>query len=592
MIRSLCRWLAPPFCGLAAYIAGWLVYHPGWDEAEPLTDGSAASFQKTAERIDREQLLDSASPQERVRWLLEICKQPAGLARSHALYVVIQQMQPGDFFAAVADLPALGRELAAMEDFLRYNLIEASTERWLDVDRNAALRWLVVAREIVESNTLRLPEIGSADLSAAYRVLAKREPEWMREQIGKLGEKTHRQAAVTALMSAEAARNPKQAREWLETFRGSKNWNAILVAYASGLAAIDPRAAMEFALAKNGAVQPDGDSNLVPAVVLDIAAQSPSLAAEMLRRLEPKVGRELTWYLVHNVMEAGGDPFDWIADRAAADPELFDLGSEPNQKALMMTHPLVRADPLRALEFIATLPESQQPTFREAALANWSASDPAGLLDWLVAQPVTGLPAKLTNLENAARQEPARFGGWLRTLPAGELRDQSSLAFVSVLTVQGRAAEAIRYLPQNSASDAVVEAARKLAHGFGTSDPNAAGRWVQTLPAGSIQAEAARGLVGAWAAQKPHAAAAWVESLPPGGTRDAAAGGLAGALAAADPERAAVWLEQVGDPAARERAVTEVYRAWARVDAAQARAWLRDLPGVREVLKSGILRTR
>ncbi len=591
MILFFRTWLAAPLFFAAAFVAGFVAFHPGWKKVAPLTDGSAASFQRAAEKINDGRLLENAAPQERVAWLLEICRQPAGLARDHALYEAIQHLQPGDFLAAVADLPALAREFTAMGDDVRPGLIEASIARWLDVDKDGALRWLGVAREIVESGAIPLPEIGAQDLGAVYGVLAAREPEWMRGQLDKLGKKTLRGTALKTLMAAEVRRDPRKAHAWLETFRGGKDWDEMFSNYTLGLSETDSRAAMEIAVSGEGMRAGGGDEGRLAAhVFMDAAARSTSLAEELLPKMEPEMRRRFTWYLADRVGEKGGDSFAWLADQVAADPGIIELASNPGENTEWMMRSLTIRDPQRTLDFIATLPEAQREALREGALAAWSSYRPATFLDWLATQPPEALTKNFKSIGSTAREEPDRFARWLATLPAGELRERSQFTLASELAKQGRTADALRQFPQNSTADFYGQAARAMGGAIGAREPAAAAQWVGTLPAGPAQKEAALGLIGAWVGQSPQAAAQWIESLPAGGTRDAATGALADALAGADPEAATAWLAQIGDPAARQSAARQVFRSWARTDADGARNWLRDFPDVSAAVKNRLLR--
>jgi len=594
MISKLLRrvWLGSALCVAGSFLAGYIGFHPAWSKAPPLSDGSAGSFARTAARIDADDLLRDASPQERVRWLLEICRQPNGLARDHALYKAIQRMQPSDFFAGLADLPAFGRQMVAMSHDARQVLIEAAMERWFDVDENGAMRSLAAAQAIVESNALDLPAMGESDLSVLHRTLATRAPEWMRGQIDKLSEATGREIALRTLMSAEAQRDPRKAREWLESFRGGKEWADAFAAYVTGLSVSDPRAAMELALTGDGEGKSERDSGLVAQTFNSIAAHSPSVTGEFLHRIEPRLRPGLMKMAVYSIGENGGDSFAWFADRVAADPTLLDPppNSHPTNNSVM--GPLVSRDPLRALELITTLPNAQQQALRDGALTRWSSDTPDTFLDWLATQPPEILPKEFKGLDRLANQEPERFARWVETLPRGELRERSQVALATELAKQGRIAEATRHFPQSSSAPLLAHAAGDLAGVIAASDPGVAARWVGTLPAGPAQASAAQGLVVTWARQSPQATARWIESLPAGATRDAATGSFANVLVSVEPGAATEWIARIADPRARQNAARRLFDSWSITDPAGARAWLRAYPDVSEAVKGRLLRSR
>lgn len=347
----------------------------------------------------------------------------------------------------------------------------------------------------------------------------------------------HREAAIRVLMPAEAERHPREAREWLESLRGSKEWNVAFSAYVTGLLASDPQAAMQMAQSDDGQRFPQGEGSLATSAFASTAARSPALAAELLANVEPKMRQQMMLTGVWLVSQSATDPFDWFSNCIASDPALLDFGSEPEQTAETMMRSLVVRDPRRTMDWIETLPEAKQQTLREGALAGWSYYDPGTFLDWLTTQPPASLPKAATSINALASQEPDRFARWLATLPSGELRERSQLTLATELAWQGRVADALTHFPQNPTSDTFAQQTRALAGIVGVRDPLAGAQWVATLP-GLAQTEAAHGLVGAWAAAAPQDAAQWIESLPAGGTRDAATGALAAVLAQADPEAA------------------------------------------------------
>ncbi len=310
------------------FLAGYVAFHRIWNKAPQLSDGSRRSFARTAEQIAAGDLLTNASPQERVGWLLEICRQPSSLKRDHALYEAIQRMQPGDFLAALADLPAFGEEMVEMKNEVRYALIQAGMERWLEVDKDGALRWLSAARMIVESGTMSLPSMDSGDGAALYGVLARSHPEWLFEQTTKLGTKTQRATAIRSLLNESVQRDPRQARIWLESYRGTQDWKDAFSVYVTGLALSDPRTAMDMALGTDGQLLPN-KKDLPVNVIVETAKHSPTVATELLLRLEPKRRRELTWFMVGWIKNYGtGDPFAYLQEQVAADPELLSAASD------------------------------------------------------------------------------------------------------------------------------------------------------------------------------------------------------------------------------------------------------------------------
>lgn len=545
-------------CSAVSFTAGYAAFYPGWRRSPPLGNGMASSFTRPSEPIEPDDLLAKASPQQRVSRLLEVCRQADSLGRDHTLYEAIQRMQPADFLAVVTDLPALARELRAMKAYVRQALIEASLDRWLEIDEPNALRWLAASRAVIESGTIELPEMDFSDMWAAYTVLARKEADWTFKQVGTLGPKMQRSAAIGSLLIEGVQRDPRKAREWLDSFRGSKDWAVAFDAYVRGLGRSDPRAAVEMALAEEKTHLVGASS--VHSILYENVAGSASLAAELLGKIEPPDRRRATtWFTMFGIAEnSAADPLDWLKEQAAADPERLSFAS--GEIARGRVELLVSRDPLRTIDWAKSLPSGQREKMFEGVLSSWAELDAPALLDWLSTQPVEALPANLSGIDVAAAQEPERFARWVTSLPPGELRERSQLTIANELAKHCRVAEALRHFPQSSTTDSFTQLADEFAASIARQDPTTASKWAETLPAGA--------------------------------TRDAASGALAGVLAPVDPQLATEWLAQISDPAARDRAAGKVFRSWMRVDSTGARRWLRDAETISYAAKSRLLRSR
>jgi hypothetical protein len=498
-------------------------------------------------------------------------------------------MQPGDFLSAVADLPAIGRELEAMGN-PRPGVIEACLERWLDVDRENLLRFLAATQTIIESETLKLPQIGAGDLHAAYVVLARREPDWFAERLGTLGEKLARSAAVGALLQTTVQTNPKKAREHLESFRGTAEWKAAFTAYVQGLTLSDPAAAMDLALSPDGRnINKDG-AYLIANTFIVAMQRSPSAGFKLLPKLDPEERRSLTWWALGALTEEQNlDPLAWMQEQVTADPELLSsragAGFPPH-----FIRPLIKHNPAKTLEWIEAMPDEAKQVMLQATLQDPQNAAPDALLAWVARQPAGTLPSELHSVRRAASVEPERFSKWVAALPSGPLRERSQVMLAEEFAKQGRLTEALATFPRNATDPLTAQSTGELAWTAAGRDPNATAQWIGALPAGPAQTAGAKQLVRSWAAQAPDAAAAWIESLPAGRTRDTAAGAFAGVAARKDPEAAREWLQQITDPALRSHAAGQVFTNWAVADAASAREWLRGSPDASEALKTRLLR--
>jgi hypothetical protein len=530
----------------------------------------------------------TASSKQRAEWLLESCKGKDKLVRDHALWELISRFEPPDFLAALADLPAFGQTMANLDNDVRAALAEAAVDRWLEVDEPGALGWLSAARAIVESGTMRLPQMAPEDLWPIYNLVARKKPEWMFEELGHLGAKTHRWAAVRALMWEAAQSQPGKAREWLKTFEGTSDQAGATIGYVQGLARIDVRAAMAIAVQSGERERME----MVYTVWLQTAQDRPALLTDLIETLRPQEGLDLTWSSLNHFTSASSiDPFDWIQERVALHPELIELRKDlAGGDAARRLAGLVARDPLRTIEWVRTLPENQRVPYLEGALAAWSRSDPPGLLKWLSAQSGETLPANIPGLAECATRDPTGFARWAQALPAGELRDRSEIALAETHAAEGRFRDALQSLPLSAASDVAMQGAERLAETIAIRDPRPVADWIPSITNTQVQNIAARTLVRTWATQSPEATAAWVEQLPPGALRDSAAGALAGAIAQSDAEAATLWFAQINDSNARNAAVPGIYRGWLATDRAAARSWLKSADGIDPALRARLLR--
>jgi hypothetical protein len=588
--------LLPALCALLSFTGGYIAFHPGWQRAPALANQAPDSFRRTAEALHRGNLLDAASPQERIGWLLEVCRQPPSLARDHALYNALQRMQPGDFIAAFADLPALAREMERMSGDARRSVVEAAIERWLAIDEPGALRWLSATRAIIDSESLKLPPISPHDLEPAFRVLARQKPDWMREQAHKLGGNMQRPQAFECLAREAFRDNPAEARRWLDSLKGTPDWKSALPGYTQELAAADPLAAADLILA-----QPVDSTGLAPVTrsddlfrVFGAAAYShPSVIPELLARFEGP-DREFAIYSAFLALSENPefDALSWMQEHIL--PELSS-GSRDWQEhmASWMIGPVIERDAVKAIAFLQSLPSEQRELLFPGALTAWSRSDPDAMLEWISTQPPETLPEEIRGIGTVAARRPEDFARWAASLPSGWQRDGAQFALAEELAEQGRLAEAFRFFPYEFSSPAYEESTRRVVGQLlAAQNPVATAQWIATLPAGGVQASAAYGLVGRWAYHEPLEAAEWVQTLPAGGARDAATAALASVLAEAEPAGAIEWLEQITGPRSRAEAVNNIFRSWRRRDPQAAESWLLASTAASDVQKAKLLRSR
>jgi hypothetical protein len=579
-LRFSVRWGIPPLLAVVGFAATYLIFYPGLEGAR-VTDGSARSFNEMADRINDGKLLENASPLERVAWLMEICAQPRGLKRDHTLFEAIQRLQPGDFAAAITDLPELSKWLTAMDADLRAEIIQACIERWLEVDEAGLLRWLPVAQKIVESGSLNLPKIGERDLGALYLALARRKPGWMFENLEQLGPKLGRGAALQAAIQAAVEEGSPQAGQWLAKFKGTPEYGPARMTYINTLAKSDPEQALTFTLSEM-----PGNPALAQRIITDCAAQRPELATSLLDKLK-KEEREKIMMPLGEVIAANPayDPFQWLEEQVKAHPEIYD----PNRSYMISA--LANRDPARAMDWIKKFPETKQDELAQKILGTWTQNDPKAMLAWLNENPGPSALKNMPSFGQLPYVDPEGFAQWVAKLPPGDVQRKARYEQALGALDKGQIAEATRAFPADSPEMALGNQTNGFAWRMAKANPQEAVRWVQTLPPGGVQEQAVAGVMGQWMERAPIEAAQWVETLPDGRLRDSGAGVLARGAASQDFERANEWLAEIRDPQIRDATAVSIFEQWQARRPAQTQEWLRTLPGVSETVRNRLLRS-
>ena len=81
-------------------------------------------------------------------------------------------------------------------------------------------------------------------------------------------------------------------------------------------------------------------------------------------------------------------------------------------------------------------------------------------------------------------------------------------------------------------------------------------------------------MAGTWAESDPEAAGNWLKTLPAGASREAAVSSYVERLAYASPELAAPWAETIADETARNNSLENIAQNWLRTDRTAAESWI------------------
>lgn len=584
--RFALRWGLPPLLAVGGFAIGYVVFFPGLASSR-LSDGSEASFHQTASKISEGNLLEKASPLERVAWLLEVCKQPRSLHRDAALFETIQRLQPGDFMAAVTDVSELSKWFSSMDDKLRADVIEAVVERWMEVDEEGLLRWLPIAQRIVDSGALKLPQMSAADLGAIYSVVARRNPAWAFEQLKSLGAKMRPPVAIEALMRSAVESGSPQAERWLASFKDGPHYKRALKAYINALAPMDP----ERALNKAREEEPQ-DRSLPIQILTSAASRSPVLATSLLDKLSEQGRKDviLSTFPIILGLDRNFDAFGWLDAEISKDPRIFKVDQDRSVKYSLAMGIALR-DGAKSMEWLQKFEEPRRAALAEAVAATWSGQDPKAVLEWLISHPQQSVPLKSSTLDGLAKSNPELFAKWMAGMSGGDRRLQAQSTAASQFLGRGRMEEAVGTFPKEGTSNQLLDSAQQFGFGVASMDVNRATTWLGNLQSAPLQLRATQGVLERWMMTSPANAAAWAGSLPPGHLRDSAAGLIATTIAERDFEGASAWLSEVKGEGVRNRFIEEVYKKRYSQNAAQAVTWLRSLPDMSETTRNRLLET-
>jgi hypothetical protein len=252
------------------------------------------------------------------------------------------------------------------------------------------------------------------------------------------------------------------------------------------------------------------------------------------------------------------------------------------------------------------------------SMGEWGAVDARGAFEWMEAT-LQG-PVKEASLvalaEGWSRRSPEQAAAWfaesgstsqaLLTAIAGTWARQDSVAAlqwaaalgdpaqrnISLNSVLGEMARldpvaavqaAAPYLPSagqptsGETAAAGRDVARTLADIWGTSDPAAAARWIDTLPAGPAQVEAASTLAAVWATSDMEAVVAWTTTLSDAALQESMVTHLGTTWGAIEPDRALAWLDTL-PPHVSSEGIAGAFNSWAATDPVGLADWIAQLP--------------
>jgi hypothetical protein len=556
-----------------------------------------ALFQRWAE-LDPESLITHAMAQHTME-------------RFEGLRYALTAMTEQDYEAATARLQQFAPDLrdnlkSAVFEVLATRDPERAFRTALDAD--AATQWTYLstalaklaasdsARAIAACAALPPGKERQQCLNVLAFTMAARDPEAAIAWAGKLDNALERTNATKAILNNLAFSDPLKALAVLEqglpinsdAFGGS--------VYSSIFANL---ARLDFDLAKDEILKLKVPAKRIQALAALAGTSKQNHADELLALAATLPTAEAkALYL--------GDFWDYSQDPAKLTAWLEKIPDGPlrQQAKLKALNSLAYQDPETAAKQLATL----QPTMLDYSAPigqiayAWSAQNPAKALEWAnqlgnFDQKKQALQQIYTTLADAdpttaatrlaeitdpklrteitatvvgrwATLEPAAALAWSRTLPPEER--SAALRQIAGSQISGNPTLArqifdqmIQQFPPDEWNKSETrDTAGQMATELAETDPQAAAKFAEALPAGSAQEEAYAKVIGAWGRYAPAEAESWLGQMPDGGIRDQAAATFVATVASSDPAKAYQWAVSIADPALRREAAEQSLRAW------------------------------
>jgi len=323
-----------------------------------------------------------------------------------------------------------------------------------------------------------------------------------------------------------------------EALRIVKDTEALFLKYKRG--AFDPLSAEEKAENPFSALGPqsndDLENNRVRDAVLESLADDlpddPASLFQALRKLRADgAAGDLAWQRGAEADLIRWKCWEWSPDECLTVANLWENESQGHERSrddslwLILASRATAVNPERILGAFDQLPESARAVFASKIIQTLAEKTPDRTMPLL-----SQLGAKQWNrdLGGALGRNPVAYADAIASLPA----------------------------------ETTVNARGAFMEEWGQLDPEAAARWLTSLPDDAASKPAAGGLASAWVRYDSYAVSSWAASLPAGPSRDAAAASLSDSLAKNHPDESWEWANSISDPKARQEALITLDYRW------------------------------
>ncbi|MGH8020958.1 MAG: hypothetical protein ACREIA_22280 [Opitutaceae bacterium] len=424
------------------------------------------------------------------------------------------------------------------------------------------------------------PEQQERHLSAIASTLAHQDPARLRGLLEGMPDSLKKRNAIRDAAQQLAWTNPQEAMALADQIPDGQQRQA---AYHVALQAL-ARQDADAALAMLEKLPSDLDrKNLLVSMSRGLMESDPEMAAEFLEALPPGTARAgFVGELAHSWAAQDVDAaLDWAIGLSDANARMAAVGQ--------IASSLQQYDPRAATQLLATLPSSKFQGSHQLseAVRDWSQHDPQAAAEWA----------------NGLGDEVLR-GNALKGICQGLLETEPQ-----------RAAELAISLQNDGVGGNVL---REVLGRWGENDPDAladwalaqtgsersdavlsAGAWVlahrdldqaismfEGIEDAGMQAQAVGMIANAWGMRNPEAAHRWLDTLPAGKVRDSGYVSCVTGILVQDPAKAAEMASRIQGNEMRASSIEIIGSHWLRTDRERAIAWLEtvDLPPERKVL--------
>ncbi|MEO8351084.1 MAG: hypothetical protein ABI680_05095 [Chthoniobacteraceae bacterium] len=456
------------------------------------------------------------------------------------------------------------------------------------MDAPAALRWLASSATFEQNYGAQLAYNLDGVSSTVFKVVARRQPDWLREHLATLNPGAPRDLGIFHLVNVASRNDANDARRLLAEYADGLNRSAAVLGCVHGLAKVDFRAAFDIAAAESAGPFRRG---LLMTVFSETARRGVGAVRELLDRIDDSAQRRemAGWALSAMSWKSRDDPLPWIIEETQRAGSFAPGSRAENLWAGGVGLAVQENGPAPAADWAVTLASDPEKKMLSQILKQWTGRSPDEVRAWLAhhaAELNTSAVEELGyDLSTMAREESDAMRAWASALPPSELRDRVQFELALGAGAQGDLAQAAAAYQSVASNDADGARFKQLAMVIARRDAAAAAEWAMSFPDGPARVSAVSAAAARWSETDLRSAAEWLGQLPSGAEHDAAVREYAAKVVYADPVAAAEWVAQVSDPTVRADAARKGFDIWDLEDPVASRAWLRALEKVDEELR-------